>query len=368
MARGEEHWPDGPFSLAYCVVLTTGGSLPPVASPLDRGVQIQLARYPLDGRTRPVDVALRLAARGSSAPGNDAGRSAWNTNARAPRRPRPDELPSRRDGDVALTPASMFGFRAFTVSAVVLKTRDHQRALLGVDGGDGGCHGHLALDGAGGNFAGLGGDRRVRDRDAGFSLAGRTHLDDERLVIPPDHWGPHLQSVELLWILHRRRQRAALRPHEGHGALVLVDRFDGAMHRHRRDLTHSRLDAGRLRRRDRRRRPRHCPEREGDSDGQRHDRRGYSKNVLHHDALLERTGVHRSGRTLGGRSTVDDGTLGVRRRTLGPWSYGPFPWLRFGLPSWPWAKRSRCCWRRSPSAGRCWPRSRSVPPTTRRSC
>src|SRR2546427_5093202 len=147
-----------------------------------------------------------------------------------------------------------------------------------------------------------------------------THLDDERLVIRRDHWVPHLQSVELLWILHRQRQRAALRPHEGHGALVLVDRFDGAMHRHRRDLTHSRLDAGRLRRRDRRRRPRHCPEREGDSDGQRHDRRGYSKNVLHHDALLERTGVHRSGRTLGGRSTVDDGTLGVRRRTLGPWS------------------------------------------------
>src|SRR5438094_1334739 len=69
---------------------------------------------------------------------------------------------------------------------VVLKTRDHQRALLGVDGGDGGCHGHLALDGAGGNFAGLGGDRRVRDRDAGFSLAGRTHLDDERLVINKD--------------------------------------------------------------------------------------------------------------------------------------------------------------------------------------
>src|SRR2546427_1314793 len=118
-----------------------------------------------------------------------------------------------------------------------------------------------------------------------------THLDDERLVIRRDHWVPHLQSVELLWILHRQRQRAALRPHEGHGALVLVDRFDGAMHRHRRDLTHSRLDAGRLRRRDRRRRPRHCPEREGDSDGQRHDRRGYSKNVLHHDALLERTGV-----------------------------------------------------------------------------
>src|SRR5439155_21812 len=116
---------------------------------------------------------------------------------------------------------------------VVLKTRDHQRALLGVDGGDGGCHGHLALDGAGGNFAGLGGDRRVRDRDAGFSLAGRTHLDDERLVLRCDH------------------------------------------------------------------------------------------RVLHHDALLERTGVHRSGRTLGGRSTVDDGTLGVRRRTLGPWSRGP---------------------------------------------
>src|SRR3989475_10541772 len=195
-----------------------------------------------------------------------------------------------------------------------------------------------------------------------------THLDDERLVIRRDHWVPHLQSVELLWILHRQRQRAALRPHEVHGAFVLVDRFDGAMHRHRRDLTHSRLDAGRLRRRDRRRRPRHCPEREGDSDGQRHDRRGYSKNVLHHDALLERTGVHRSGRTLGGRSTVDDGTLGVRRRTLGPWSHGPLPWLRFVLPSWPWAKRSRCCWRLSPSAGRCWPRSRSVPPTTRRSC
>src|SRR5438132_4243888 len=71
---------------------TTGGSLPPVASPLDRAVQIQLARHALDGRTRPVDVALRLAARGSSAPGNDAGRSAWNTNARAARRPRVDGL------------------------------------------------------------------------------------------------------------------------------------------------------------------------------------------------------------------------------------------------------------------------------------
>src|SRR3989441_5430485 len=71
---------------------TTGGSLPPVASPLDRGVQIQLARYALDGRTRPVDGALRLAARGSAAPGNDAGRSAWNTNARAARRRRVDGL------------------------------------------------------------------------------------------------------------------------------------------------------------------------------------------------------------------------------------------------------------------------------------
>jgi len=33
--------------------------------PFDRGGQIRLARHALDGRTRPVDVALRLAARGA---------------------------------------------------------------------------------------------------------------------------------------------------------------------------------------------------------------------------------------------------------------------------------------------------------------
>src|SRR5437867_7265835 len=58
----------------------------------DGQISTQDGIHALDGRTRPVDVALRLAARGSSAPGNDAGRLAWNTNARAPRRPRVDGL------------------------------------------------------------------------------------------------------------------------------------------------------------------------------------------------------------------------------------------------------------------------------------
>src|SRR5437867_1671752 len=110
---------------------TTGGSLPPVASPLDRGVQIQLARYALDGRTRPVDVALRLAARGSSAPGNEAGRSAWNTNARAARRPRRDELPSRRDGDVGAEGRGLYGLGEdpFGAESPSVGRRSHQHSV-----------------------------------------------------------------------------------------------------------------------------------------------------------------------------------------------------------------------------------------------
>jgi hypothetical protein len=36
-----------------------------VKKPFDRGGKIRLARHALDGRPRPVDVALRLAARGA---------------------------------------------------------------------------------------------------------------------------------------------------------------------------------------------------------------------------------------------------------------------------------------------------------------